>query len=173
MFGLPLARVQVIVPYLGGAYGNKSYTKIEPLVALARKVGARCAWPSRSKRVLRPCGAAARVRVKTGEARWHHGGPPVHRTTRSGPMPMWDRAWRRPATRPAGRIASALAHRHLCGLFQHRQQRRIPWLRGAATRLGLRVADGHHGRASGLDPLDMRLKICCGAAKYSPQATCR
>ena len=40
MFGLPLARVQVIVPYLGGAYGNKSYTKIEPLVvALARKVG--------------------------------------------------------------------------------------------------------------------------------------
>jgi CO/xanthine dehydrogenase Mo-binding subunit len=39
MFGLPLARVQVIVPYLGGAYGNKSYTKIEPLtIALAVRV---------------------------------------------------------------------------------------------------------------------------------------
>ena len=40
MFGLPLSHVQVIVPYLGGAYGNKSYTKIEPLVvAMAQKVG--------------------------------------------------------------------------------------------------------------------------------------
>jgi len=39
MFGLPLARVQVIVPYLGGAFGNKSYTKIEPLtIALAAHV---------------------------------------------------------------------------------------------------------------------------------------
>jgi len=39
IFGLPMARVQVIVPYLGGAYGNKSYTKIEPLtIALAARV---------------------------------------------------------------------------------------------------------------------------------------
>lgn len=38
MFRVPLARVRVIVPYIGGAYGNKSYTKIEPVaVALARK----------------------------------------------------------------------------------------------------------------------------------------
>lgn len=40
MFRVALARVRVIVPYIGGAYGNKSYTKIEPLVAaLARKAG--------------------------------------------------------------------------------------------------------------------------------------
>ena len=40
MFRVPLARVRIIVPYIGGAYGNKSYTKIEPLVtALARKAG--------------------------------------------------------------------------------------------------------------------------------------
>ena len=40
IFGLPLARVRVIVPYLGGAYGNKSYTKLEPLtIALAMRVG--------------------------------------------------------------------------------------------------------------------------------------
>jgi CO/xanthine dehydrogenase Mo-binding subunit len=39
MFGVPLARLQVVVPYLGAAYGNKSYTKIEPLViALAAAV---------------------------------------------------------------------------------------------------------------------------------------
>src|SRR5207249_10862594 len=29
MFGLPLARVRVSAPYVGGGYGTKSYTKIE------------------------------------------------------------------------------------------------------------------------------------------------
>jgi CO/xanthine dehydrogenase Mo-binding subunit len=71
MFGLPLARVQVIVPYLGGAYGNKSYTKIEPLVvAMARKVGrpVRLALSAEEsfKTVRR---AAARVCMKTGVKR--------------------------------------------------------------------------------------------------------
>jgi CO/xanthine dehydrogenase Mo-binding subunit len=40
LFGLPLSRVRVIVPYLGGGFGSKSYTKMEPVtVALARKAG--------------------------------------------------------------------------------------------------------------------------------------
>ena len=39
-FRLPLARVRVIVPYVGGGYGSKSYTKIEPLTAaLALRAG--------------------------------------------------------------------------------------------------------------------------------------
>jgi CO/xanthine dehydrogenase Mo-binding subunit len=33
VFGLPLSRVRVIVPRLGGAFGAKCYTKIEPLTA--------------------------------------------------------------------------------------------------------------------------------------------
>lgn len=38
LFGMPLAQVRVVVPYLGGGFGSKSYTKMEPLtVALARK----------------------------------------------------------------------------------------------------------------------------------------
>ena len=40
IFGLPLASVRVIIPYVGGAYGSKSGAKIEPLaVALAQKCG--------------------------------------------------------------------------------------------------------------------------------------
>ena len=40
VFRLPLAAVQVAVPYVGGGYGSKSYTKIEPLAAaLALRAG--------------------------------------------------------------------------------------------------------------------------------------
>src|SRR5262249_5508151 len=42
MFGLSQSKVEVIVPYVGGAYGSKSYFKIEPLVvAMARKTRGR------------------------------------------------------------------------------------------------------------------------------------
>ncbi len=40
LFGLELGSVRIVVPYLGGGFGSKSYTKMEPLtVALARKTG--------------------------------------------------------------------------------------------------------------------------------------
>jgi CO/xanthine dehydrogenase Mo-binding subunit len=40
IFALPLSRVRVISPYLGGGYGSKSYTKVEPMAAVAsRAVG--------------------------------------------------------------------------------------------------------------------------------------
>lgn len=35
IFGLPLAAVTVRSPYVGGGYGSKSYTKVEPLAAVA------------------------------------------------------------------------------------------------------------------------------------------
>ena len=35
MFSLPLSAVRVEVPYIGGGYGSKSYTKLEPLAAAA------------------------------------------------------------------------------------------------------------------------------------------
>jgi CO/xanthine dehydrogenase Mo-binding subunit len=42
MFGFPHSKVEVIVPFVGGAYGSKSYFKIEPLtVAIARKTAGR------------------------------------------------------------------------------------------------------------------------------------
>lgn len=34
VFGLPHSRVRMTVPYIGGGYGSKSYTKVEPLVSV-------------------------------------------------------------------------------------------------------------------------------------------
>jgi len=40
IFKVPVSKVRVIAPYLGGGYGSKVYPKLEPLtVALARKAG--------------------------------------------------------------------------------------------------------------------------------------
>ena len=40
IFKVPVARVRVIVPYLGGGYGGKVYPKVEPItVALSQKAG--------------------------------------------------------------------------------------------------------------------------------------
>ena len=71
IFKVPLAKVRMIINYLGGGYGSKSYTKFEPLVvALARK----------AKQPVRICNSVgdsmvtvrrhgARVRIKTGAKR--------------------------------------------------------------------------------------------------------
>ncbi len=40
VFNLPVSRVRLIVPFVGGGYGSKSYTKIEPLVAA-------CSWKAK------------------------------------------------------------------------------------------------------------------------------
>jgi CO/xanthine dehydrogenase Mo-binding subunit len=71
MFGIALARLTVIVPYLGAAYGNKSYTKIEPLVialAAAVKRPVRLALTS-EEAFLSVRRAAVRYRLKTGARR--------------------------------------------------------------------------------------------------------
>src|SRR5215203_6883020 len=40
LYALPVAAVRVVVPYLGGGFGSKSYTKMDPLTsALAHKTG--------------------------------------------------------------------------------------------------------------------------------------
>ncbi|MBB5786892.1 xanthine dehydrogenase family protein molybdopterin-binding subunit [Jiangella mangrovi] len=41
VFDLPLSRVRVTSPYLGGGYGSKSYTKVEPLASVASWVTGR------------------------------------------------------------------------------------------------------------------------------------
>ncbi len=68
MFGVPVVQVRIIVPYIGGAYGNKSYTKIEPLaVMMARKAGVpvRLALTAEEAfKTVRCPGARCRIRTK-------------------------------------------------------------------------------------------------------------
>jgi CO/xanthine dehydrogenase Mo-binding subunit len=68
VFRMPPYRVRMVIAYLGGGYGSKSYTKFEPLVvALARKARAPvrvCNSVSESMLTVRR--HAAKVRVKTG-----------------------------------------------------------------------------------------------------------
>jgi CO/xanthine dehydrogenase Mo-binding subunit len=66
-FSLPLSAVRVVVPYVGGGYGSKSYTKIEPLAAaLALRAGrpVRLALTA-DEAILTTRGDAARVRVSS------------------------------------------------------------------------------------------------------------
>ena len=72
MFHLPHAKVEVIVPFVGGAYGSKSYFKIEPLaVAIARKTGGRPVrvMQSLTEAMLTTRRHSVRVRMKTGVKR--------------------------------------------------------------------------------------------------------
>jgi CO/xanthine dehydrogenase Mo-binding subunit len=73
-FGLPLSAVRVIVPYVGGGYGSKSYTKIEPLTAaLALRAGrpVRLALTV-AEAILTTRGDAARINLVTGFDRDGH-----------------------------------------------------------------------------------------------------
>jgi CO/xanthine dehydrogenase Mo-binding subunit len=71
IFGVPLAKVRLVIPYLGGGFGSKSYTKFEPLVvALARKAKRPvqiCLSVSESMLTVRR--HAVTVRLKTGVKR--------------------------------------------------------------------------------------------------------
>lgn len=68
VFRVPTARVRMIISYLGGGYGSKSYTKFEPLVvALARKAGAPVrVTNSVTDSMVTVRRHAAKVRLKTG-----------------------------------------------------------------------------------------------------------
>jgi CO/xanthine dehydrogenase Mo-binding subunit/aerobic-type carbon monoxide dehydrogenase small subunit (CoxS/CutS family) len=68
ILSMPREKVRVIVPYVGGAYGNKNHTKYEPLVTLlARKAGRPVYLALTAEDTFRTVGKPAmRVRIKTG-----------------------------------------------------------------------------------------------------------
>ncbi|HET8587766.1 MAG TPA: xanthine dehydrogenase family protein molybdopterin-binding subunit [Candidatus Limnocylindria bacterium] len=71
LFELPESRVRIIVPYVGGGYGAKTYPKLEPLVAaLARKARRPVQLVlTREEVFMTSVRHAAVVRIKTGVKR--------------------------------------------------------------------------------------------------------
>ena len=69
-FKLPLNKVRVVIPHVGGGFGGKAGIHLEPLVAcLSRKAGGRPvkfqATREEEFRLL-PCRSALTYRIKTG-----------------------------------------------------------------------------------------------------------
>ena len=67
MFRLPLSRIRIIVPPLGGGFGSKTYAKLEPIVAALSHMAGRpvrlVLSAEEAFRTVRRCDARARVRV--------------------------------------------------------------------------------------------------------------
>lgn len=68
IFKLPLNRVRVIVPPVGGGYGGKNHARVEPVVALlARKAGRPAQWIlTREEVFLTGRRFGALIKIKTG-----------------------------------------------------------------------------------------------------------
>lgn len=68
MFGVPLSRIRVIVPHLGGGFGSKTYAKVEPLAAVLARAAGRpvrlAASVNEAFQTVRRC--SARVTVRAG-----------------------------------------------------------------------------------------------------------
>jgi CO/xanthine dehydrogenase Mo-binding subunit/aerobic-type carbon monoxide dehydrogenase small subunit (CoxS/CutS family) len=67
MFGVPLARIRVVVPHLGGGFGSKTYAKLEPLAAALARVAGRpvrlAASAAEAFQTVRRCSARVTMRV--------------------------------------------------------------------------------------------------------------
>jgi CO/xanthine dehydrogenase Mo-binding subunit len=67
MFGVPLSRIRIIVPHLGGGFGGKTYAKLEPLTAALARVAGRpvrlAASVEDAFRTVRRCDARVTFRV--------------------------------------------------------------------------------------------------------------
>jgi len=67
MFGVPLARIRVVVPHLGGGFGSKTYAKLEPLAAALARVAGRpvrlAASVAEAFQTVRRCCARVHMRV--------------------------------------------------------------------------------------------------------------
>jgi len=62
IFGLALNRVRLIIPFVGGGYGSKSYTKIEPLTAA-------CSWKAKRPVKLQLSVQEAMLTTRNDDAR--------------------------------------------------------------------------------------------------------
>ena len=153
IFKVPVAKVRVIVPYLGGGYGGKVYPKVEPItVALAQKAGRPVRVVlSREEVFYTITKHAAVIRMKTGvkkdgtlvarECEIHlDTGAYAEIGPRVAKKSGYTAARSVPDSQPENRF--------LFRLHQQAAGGRISRLRRFAIRLGRRVADGYHRRGA-------------------------
>ena len=59
IFNMPVRKVRVLTPFIGGSFGQRGALRREPIAAaLALKTNGRCGWCSRAKRTSSPWRAA-------------------------------------------------------------------------------------------------------------------
>ncbi len=153
IFGKTLEDVRVVVPYVGGGFGSKSYTKIDPLVvALARKAGrpVRVAQ-SVTESCLTSRRHAATVLLRTGvDAQGHLLGRTCTIWLDTGAYAdNGPRVAAKAAMRVLGGYRCPNVRADACRLYEHLARRIIPIDWSAASDLGERVAIGHHCRSAG------------------------
>ena len=148
MLGVPMNRIRVRVPYLGGGYGAKLYNKLEPLVTLLAMKTAAASEVQPEPRGGVPDRHQARCR---GEDQDRGQGLGHDRAQVRGLLGHRRLCRDRAADRPQVGIHFRRAiqdpqrvHRLLLHLHQQAAGRAVPRLRGAAGDLGLRLPDGHH-----------------------------
>ena len=147
LFDVPLGRVRIVVPYLGGGFGSKSYTKMEPItVALARKAGRPVKIVNQvAESMVTTRRHNAQLHMRTAAAaRWHaprarRAGLVRHRRLCRQRTPG-DRHRRRCGTRSIPLVRGACR----CRLrpHQHRAVGVVPSVRGLASPVGGRAAGG-------------------------------
>ncbi len=147
VFKLPLNRVRVIVPPVGGGYGGKNHARIEPIVALlARKARRPVQWTlTREEVFLTGRRFGALIKIKTGFKRdgrlWAR---KVDAFYDMGAYALSGPANTKNACLIAGgpyNIPTPRLH-DLRGLHQPSAGRSLPWRRRVARLLGLRIRDG-------------------------------
>jgi CO/xanthine dehydrogenase Mo-binding subunit len=70
MFDAPLAKIRIVVPYLGGGFGGKAYAKLEPVAAALARMAGRpvrvAASVDDAFRTVRRCASSASLRLGIG-----------------------------------------------------------------------------------------------------------
>ncbi len=146
IFNLPVSKVRLIVPFVGGGYGSKSYTKVEPLTAA-------CSWKAKRPVKLQLTVEEAMLTTRSDDAyTWMRTAADKdgkiiarqakivyeHRRLR-GEQPLGGRKIDQSLRRPLR--DSQRSHRELFSLHQHRARQFLPRFRLRPGHLAGRIAD--------------------------------
>ena len=164
LFGLPVGNVRITVPFLGGGFGSKSYTKMEPITRRSGPQGAAAGADRQQRR--RSDGHHPPPRHERLDADGRDGGRRACWPARSAPgstpapTPTTGRAWSRPAPTPRrGPIAGTAVKVDAWGVYTNTSPAGSYRAFGATHLQWCGEAQiDEIGRRCGLDAMQMREK---------------